>query len=455
MNNHRTMGMDFTKGPVRPMLLKFFLPFLIANALNNLYNTVDAVIIGQFLGSYGIVAVSMGGKMLALYTLVGTALAAAGQVLISQHIGAGKNNELNSTIGTLFTELFSFSILFAVINLCFGREILTAINTPVESLEPALDYLIITSIGLPQMFGYNAVSSVLRAMGDSKSPLLFIAIATVLNIVLDIVFIVCFGLGVAGTALATVIGQGASLVFSLVLLYRKRDKFGFDFKLSSFKLVWSKLALLLKLGLPLSMRGVFIIVTQMYLLSFINSFGMAASAAYNVSDKIYHVANVFAISVREAGGTMVAQNIGARKYDRVKTIVGCVAKVSFSAAAIMAAISLAFPKTVFSIFTSDPEVIAQAASFMMVCCVIYFLSAAIAPYEGVVSGTGNAKLGFLGGMLDGVVFRIGFGMLFGLVLDMGALGFFLGDALARSGIVLVGAIYYHSGKWTKYKILSD
>ena len=455
MNKAKTVGMDFTQGSVMPMLLKFFLPFLLANALNNLYNTVDAVIIGQFLGSYGIVAVSMGGKMLALYTLVGTSLAAAGQVLISQHIGAGRKDELNSTIGNLFTELFVFSVLFAIINLCFGKSILSLINTPEDSFLPALDYLQITSIGLPLMFGYNAVSSVLRAMGDSKSPLLFIAIATVLNIVLDIVFIVYFDLGVAGTALATVIGQGVSLVFSLTLLYRKRDEFGFDFKPSSFKVVWSKLALLLKLGLPLSMRGVFIIVTQMYLLSFINSFGMAASAAYNVSDKIYHIANIFAISVREAGGTMVAQNIGARKYDRVKTIVGSVAKVSFSAAAVMAAFSLAFPKTVFSLFTSDAEVLAQAASYMMVCCVIYFLSAAIAPYEGVVSGTGNAKLGFLGGMLDGVVFRIGFGMLFGLVLDMGALGFFLGDALARSGIVLVGAIYYHSGKWVKYKILSD
>lgn len=455
MNKAKTVGMDFTQGSIMPMLLKFFLPFLLANALNNLYNTVDAVIIGQFLGSYGIVAVSMGGKMLALYTLVGTALAAAGQVLISQHIGAGRKDELNSTIGNLFTELFVFSVLFAIINLCFGKSILSLINTPEDSFLPALDYLQITSIGLPLMFGYNAVSSVLRAMGDSKSPLLFIAIATVLNIVLDIVFIVYFDLGVAGTALATVIGQGVSLVFSLTLLYRKRDEFGFDFKPSSFKVVWSKLALLLKLGLPLSMRGVFIIVTQMYLLSFINSFGMAASAAYNVSDKIYHIANIFAISVREAGGTMVAQNIGARKYDRVKTIVGSVAKVSFSAAAVMAAFSLAFPKTVFSLFTSDAEVLAQAASYMMVCCVIYFLSAAIAPYEGVVSGTGNAKLGFLGGMLDGVVFRIGFGMLFGLVLDMGALGFFLGDALARSGIVLVGAIYYHSGKWVKYKILSD
>lgn len=453
MTKANTMGMDFTKGPIMPMLLKFFLPFLLANALNNLYNTVDAIIIGQFLGSYGIVAVSMGGKMLALYTLVGTALASAGQVLISQHIGAGRKEELNSTIGTLFSELLAFSVVFAIINLCLGRNILALINTPAESLESALDYLLITSLGLPLMFGYNAVSCVLRAMGDSKSPLLFIAVATVLNIVLDIVFIVCFGLGVAGTALATVIGQGVSLVFSLCLLYRRRESFGFDFRLSSFKVDWHKLAVLIKLGLPLSMRGVFIISTQMYLLSFINSFGLAASAAYNVSDKIYHVANIFSMSVREAGGTMVAQNIGARNYERVKKIVASVAKVSFSAAAVMAAISIAFPKTVFSLFTSDPAVLAQALTYMLICCVIYFLSAAIAPYEGVVSGTGNAKLGFLGGMLDGVVFRIGFGMLFGLVLGMGAQGFFLGDALARTGIVLVGAIYYHSGKWKKYKII--
>ncbi len=455
MNKAKTMGMDFTAGPVMPMLLKFFLPFLLANALNNLYNTVDAIIIGQFLGSYGIVAVSMGGKMLALYTLVGTALAAAGQVLISQHIGAGQRRELNPTIGTLFTELLIISLVFAVINLCFGEGILRLINTPEESFSSALDYLKITSIGLPLVYGYNAVSSVLRAMGDSKSPLLFIAIATFTNIVLDILFIVVFGLGVAGTALATIMGQGVSLVFSLSLLYRRREKFGFDFRLSSFKIRWSKLGLLLKLGLPLSMRSVFIIGTQMYLLSFINSFGLVASAAYNVSDKIYHLANIFSISVREAGGTMVAQNIGAKRYDRVRAIVKSVAVVSFSAAGLMSVISVLFPKFVFSLFTSDAEVIAQAGAYMLICCIIYFLSATIAPYEGVVSGTGNAKLGFIGGMLDGVVFRIGFGMLFGLVLGMGAQGFFLGDALARLGIVLVGAVYYHSGAWKKYRIISN
>ena len=451
----KNLGTDFTQGPIMPLLLRFFLPFLLANALNSLYNTVDTIIIGQFLGSYGIVAVSMGGKLLNFYTHISTALAAAGQVLISQHIGAKQREELNPTIGTLFTEILVLSLILAVVTFSFGEALLRLINTPEESIEPALSYLRITSIGLPLIFGYNAVSSVLRAMGDSKSPLLFIAIATLINTVLDIVFILAFDLGVAGTALATVIGQGVSLAFSVSLLYRRRESFGFDFRLRSFAVKWKKLGLLLKLGLPLSMRMVVIVGTQFYLLSFINSFGLASAAAYNVSDKIYHLANIVSMSVREAGGTVVAQNIGAKRFDRVRETVRSVAVVSFTAAGVLSLLSLLFPTAVFSIFTSDPAVLSQARVFMAICCIVYILSAAIAPYEGVVSGTGNSKLGFLGGMLDGVVFRLGFGMFFGLVMGWGAAGFFLGDSLARLGIVLVGAVYYHSGAWKKHRIISD
>ena len=450
----KAVGTDFTKGPIMPLLLKFFLPFLLANALNSLYNTVDTIIIGQFLGSYGIVAVSMGGKLLTLYTHISTAMAAAGQVLISQYIGAKRREELNSTIGTLFTEVFALSLVLAAVTMLFGEELLRLFNTPEQSIPSAHAYLNITSIGLPLIFGYNAVSSVLRAMGDSKSPLLFIAIATVLNTVLDIVFIVAFDLGVAGTALATVIGQGVSLVFSLALLYKKRESFGFDFRLSSFAVDVRKLGLLLKLGLPLSMRAVFIISTQLYMLSFVNSYGLIASAAYNVGDKIYHLTNIISMSVREAGGTIVAQNIGAERYDRVRKTVNSVAIVSFGSAAVLSAVSLLFPEAIFALFTSEGEVLAQAGVYMLICCIVYILSAAIAPYEGVVSGTGNSKLGFLGGILDGVVFRMGFGFFFGLYMGLGAPGFFLGDSLARLGIVIVGAVYYHSGAWRKHKIIS-
>lgn len=449
----KNLGQDFTQGPIMPLLWKFFLPFLLANALNSLYNTVDTVIIGQFLGSYGIVAVSMGGKMLALYTHISTAFAGAGQVFISQQIGAKRRDEVNSTIGTLFTEVTVLSVLLAVFTICFGEELLRILNTPEESIQPALSYLNITSIGLPLIFGYNAVSSVLRGMGDSKSPLLFIAIATVLNTVLDIVFIVYFDMGVAGTALATVIGQGSSLLFSVVLLYRKREKFGFDFRLRSFAIDMKKLAVLTRLGVPMALRAIFIICTQMYMLSFVNTYGLIASAAYNVGDKIYHLSNIVSMSVREAGGTIVAQNIGAGRHDRVRQTVKCVAIVSFSAAGVLSLISLLFPTALFSLFTPDPEVLTQARIYMAICCVVYILSAAIAPYEGVVSGTGNAKLSFLGGILDGVVCRIAFGMLFGRVLGWGAPGFFMGDALARIGVVAVGCVYYHSGAWRKHSLI--
>lgn len=455
MLQQKRMGMDFTQGRIMPLLLRFALPFLLANALNSLYNTVDTIIIGQFLGSYGIVAVSMGGKMLNLYTQVSTALAGAGQVFISQQLGAKRREELNSTIGTLFSEVLLLSVALAVFTLIFAERILALVNTPEECISSALSYLRVTSIGLPLIFGYNAVSSVLRGMGDSKSPLLFIAIATAINTVLDIVFIMGFSLGVKGTALATVIGQGCSLAFSLTVLYRKREHFGFDFRLRSFAICWDKLRIMLKLGIPMALRSVCIICTQLYMLSFVNTYGLVASAAYNVGDKIYHLANIVSMSVREAGGTIVAQNIGANRYDRVRETARSVAAVTFTAAAVLTALSLLFPVAIFSVFTSDSLVQEHARAFMTISCLVYILSAAAAPYDGVISGTGNAMLGFVGGILDGVVFRVIFGILFGQRLGMGAEGFFLGDALARLGVIIVGAVYYHSGAWKRRKRLVD
>lgn len=449
------MGTDFTQGRIMPLLLRFLLPFLAASALNSLYNTVDTIIIGRFLGSYGIVAVSMGGKMLNLFTQVSQTLAGAGQVLISQQLGAGRREKLNSTIGTLFTELLVLSLVFAGATLLFAGDIIRLLNSPEESVSAALAYLRVTCLGLPLIFGYNAVSSVLRGMGDSKSPLLFIAIATAVNTVLDVVFILYLRLGVMGTALATVIGQGVSLVFSLAVLYRRRESFGFDFRLRSFAVDWGKLRIMLRIGLTMSLRSVCIVCTQMYMLSFINGYGLAPAAAYNVGDKIYHLSNIVSISTRQAAGTIVAQNIGAGRQDRVKETVRCVCLVSFGAAAVLSVISLAFPRAVFSLFTSDPEVLAYAGSFMAICCLVYLLSAVIAPYEAVVSGTGNARLGFIAGLLDGVVCRVGFSLFFGRWLGMGVEGFFLGDALARLGIVMVESVYYHSGAWKTYKRLVD
>jgi putative MATE family efflux protein len=449
--NH--IGTDFTEGSIMPMLLRFMLPFLLASILNSLYNTVDTIIIGRFVGSVGIVSVNMGGRLLNLFTSISLTMAGGGQVLISQQFGAKRRDELNSTIGTLFTEMFVLSVVLAVVSSIVAPQVLGLLKTPEESFSGALSYLRITSLGLPLIFGYNAVSSVLRGMGDSRSPLIFIAIAAVCNLIGDIVFIVAFHMGAAGTAIATVLGQGVSLVFSLVVLYRKRAHFGFDFKWKSFAVDWKKLKIMLKIGFPMTLRSLFINLTQMYILRFVNDYGIVESAAYALCDKIIHLTNIFTVSIRQASGGMIGQNIGAKKPERVVTIVRCTAIVAIAAASVLTACALLFPRAFFGLFTDDEAVLVYARPFMMANALIYVLSAVIAPFDAVVVGTGNSFLGFLGGMLDGVIFRLGFSFLFAWTLHMGIMGFLLGDALARLGPIIVGGSYYFSGAWRRRKRL--
>ncbi|MGM9608119.1 MAG: MATE family efflux transporter [Oscillospiraceae bacterium] len=453
MNHDTIIGTDFTEGKMMPLVLRFMLPFLLANLLNSVYNTVDTIIIGQFAGSAGTLAVSLGGRLMNLCTMVSTSIAGGGQVLVSQLYGAKKREELNASIGTLLSLMVISSVGIAVLGFFLAGPILAWMNTPEEAFAAARAYFRITCVGLPLMFGYNAVSSVLRGMGDSKSPLLFIAIAAAINLVGDLIFVVAFELGAAGTAYATVIGQGVSLLFSLFLLYRRKERFGFDFRPESFRIDREKMAVMLRIGLPMVLRSCCIQFTQMFLMKFVNLYGVAEATTYAIGTKITQLTNIFSMSVRQAAGTIVGQNIGAGQQKRVGSALHCSLILTLSAAAVLSALSLLFPEVLFRCFTRDPAVLAQAETFVRIVCTIYVCSALLGPYDSVVTGTGNSLLGFLGGFLDGVVFRLGLGFLFAWGLDMGVAGFFLGDALARVAPIIIGMVYYHSGIWKRYQIL--
>ena len=455
MTEKKSLGLDFTQGPILPLLIRYCIPFLLANILNSLYNTVDTIVIGQFVGGVGIVAVNMGGKTLNMFSMVGSALAGGGQTLIAQLTGAKRKEDINSTIGTLLTSLLILSVATALILILLAGNILRILNTPEESFQGALYYLVITSAGIPLMFGYNAISAVLRGMGDSKSPLLFIGIAAVFNLIGDIIFIVVFHMGAVGTAIATVMGQGISLIFSIVYLIRRKERFGFDFRLRSFRIDLIKLKIILKIGLPMALRGLFITGAQLFMMRFINAYGVAQAAAYSIGDKVYHLSNIFVMAVSQGNAAIIAQNIGADKRERVSMSMRATFGIAMSMAALLAAISLLLPKQVFSLFTSEADVLAFARPIMAVTAFIYFTCALLATYDGVVSGTGASMLSFLGGFLDGVLFRICFGFLFGWGFGLGVVGFFMGEALARFGPVSVGMIYYHSGAWLRKKKLLE
>ena len=230
----KSLSKDFTRGSIARQLLLFALPFMASNALQVLYSTIDMVIVGEYVGTPGLSAVSQSSQVVNFAAMVCLGFSNAGQVLLAQAMGAGKRKEMNDIIGTLFVSISVFSVILSAVMLVAHPLILDLINIPDESYDMARDYLIICAGGLVFTAGYNMVSAVLRGMGDAKRPFLFIGIASVVNLVLDIWFTGYLGWGVAGAAWATIIGQAVSFIFSLFYLFHKRAEFGFDFKRESF-----------------------------------------------------------------------------------------------------------------------------------------------------------------------------------------------------------------------------
>jgi len=245
---------DFTKGNIASQLLWFTLPFMASNALQVLYSTVDMVIVGKYVGTAGLSAVSQSSQILNFATMVCLGFSNGGQVLISQALGAGKRKELNRIIGTLFSLILILAFILSVVMLLGKTWLIDVMKIPVEAVDFSEDYLLICGGGLIFTAGYNMVSAVLRGMGDSKRPFLFIGIASAVNLVLDIVFTGFLGWEVAGAAWATIIGQAVSFLFSLVYLYRKKEQFGFDFKKQSFAIDKHYSKMISSLGAPMAIQ---------------------------------------------------------------------------------------------------------------------------------------------------------------------------------------------------------
>ncbi len=447
------VGINLTEGSIFKLLLRFAIPLLLANFVQQLYNTVDMIVIGQYVGNVGTVGVSTGGDIATMLTFVGTSLGTAGQIYIAQLSGARERQAIKETIGTLISFSVLLSILFAAACIVFCDPFLGWLNCPPEALGQARNYMVIVSLGLPFVFGYNAICGALRGMGESKRPLLFVSVAAVANLLLDLLLVAVIPMEAAGTAIATVAGQFASFLASAIFLQRHGHKFDFEFKPRNFSICRSHLSVLLELGIPLTLQSACIHFSQLICSAQVNSFGLLASTTNSIGNKVNKMVNIFTSSINGGTSAMVGQNLGARKYDRVrKTIYTALGMCAiFSAGACV--IALFFPKTAFSLFTQDQAVMEGGVVFMRVSVITFVLSAVHGPYMASVTGSGHAKLNFLAGMLDGVILRLGISFSFAYWLEMGVVGFYYGNALARLGPVVIGIVYFYSGKWKTRKLL--
>ena len=442
-----TMVTDMTSGNVTKLLLKFAFPLFVSNALQAVYNIVDMIVVGQYIGGAGMSAVSIGGDVLHLLTFIAMGFSSAGQVLIARDVGSKRLEQVQKTIGTMFTFLLSISVLVSVVCYFIRFDILRWINTPAESYQFTMDYTVTCIAGLFFIYGYNIISAILRGMGDSRRPFLFIAIAALLNIVLDIVFVAGCGMEVFGAALATVISQAGSFIISLVYLYRRKESFGFDFKLKSFRIDPAALKPLVALGVPMAIQSAAINLSKIVLMSWINLFGVVYSALAGVYNKINVMINIVSSSFTTAGSTMVGQNLGAKQYERVSKVMKTVGTCTILVSTIFTFIIVCFQDSIYQLFTADEAVLSNAYILLIPIILNFYGAATRSIAFSLINGSGNTKLNYAVAILDGMISRIGIAALLGFVLKIGCQGFWYGDAIAGFIPFVIGMTYYFSGKW--------
>ncbi len=449
------VGMDLTEGSIFRGLLVFALPIVLTNIIQQLYSLVDLIVIGQYVGSTGTVGVSSGGEIADLVTPVATAFASAGQIYIAQLVGSRETARAKKAIGTLITMMVSMAIVFMVITMVGCVPILKLLNCPEEAMAQAEAYMLITAAGMPFIFGYNAVCGILRGMGESRRPLVFIIVAAVINIVLDVLLVAMFRMDAAGTAIATMLSQVGSFMAAFYFMYKNREHFDFEMKLSYFKIDTHAAKVILGQGLPQAVRSVLVRFSLLWVNSNINSYGLVASATNSVGNKIQKFLDVFMTGITQAAGAMVGQNLGAKKQKRAEKTVWYTFGITMVIAVLLGLMSWTIPRQIFGLFTKDAEVLDMGIIYMHILIIHFICSAITTSFQSMIIGSGYASMNFAIGILDGVVCKIGLSVLFATVMGMGVLGYFWAIGFSRALPGVICFLFFISGWWKKRRLLSE
>ena len=436
---------NLTEGSVVMQLIKFALPFMLSNLIQTLYNVADMVIVGNYTGTVGISGVNIGGQVTFIITNIVIGFSVGGTVVIAQYLGSGDRRGMSESIKTLITFLTAAAVVLTVTMLLLADTILHLMQTPPESYQQAKDYLDITLAGTIFIFGYNAFSAILRGMGDSKRPLIFVSIACVVNVFLDLLLVGGFDMGAAGAAYATIASQAMSMIACIV--YLKRTGFEFDFKLSSFRFYKDRFLMLLKVGIPISIQNVITNFSFLVLTTIANGMGVSASAAVGIVGKYNGFAILPAIAVGSSVSAMVAQNMGAGMIDRAKKTFHTGFALAFSVSLVVFVITQLIPGQILSLFGDDPEMIAAGVEYVRTFSLDYLIVPLTFCLNGIITGSGHTIISSIGGIMASLGFRVPVAILFGLVLDKGLMGLGFAAPVASIGASAILLIYYLSGKW--------
>lgn len=356
------MQKNLTTGSVFKTIIYFSLPYFLSYFLQTLYGMADLFIIGQFNGVAATTAVSIGSQIMHMLTVMIVGLAMGATVMIGRFMGGHQDKQMRLAVGNTATLFMGLSIVGTLLLLGLVRPIVSLMSTPAEAVSGTVTYLMICFIGIPFITAYNIISSIFRGMGDSKSPMYFIAAACVFNIALDYLFIGFFGMGAAGAALGTTLAQTASVVIALTVIFRKRMIPGLS--LTDFKPKKSILSQILKVGIPVSLQDGFIQISFIVITIFANQRGLSDAAAVGIVEKLIGFFFLVPSSMLSTVSALGAQNIGAGKHDRARLTLKYTICIAVSFGIIIAVLMQFLAGAAVGLFSNDAEVIRLGSQYM-------------------------------------------------------------------------------------------
>ena len=435
---------DMTEGNPTGLLLTFMLPMVVGNVFQQLYNMVDSMIVGKYVGADALAAVGATGSLnFLIFSLCGGMANGIG-IIISQYFGAGNDNGVKKAIANAVYIMATSALLMGVIGLVFSRKLLIFLNTPENILDDSVLYMQIMCIGILAVGLYNCIAAILRAVGDSKTPLYFLIVASILNIALDLLFVKTFNMGVAGAGIATIISQLLAGIGSLAFAFIKNPyfKIGRD-QMKAEKMI---IAQCVRMGIPLAFQTSLIAISCVALQSVVNTFGSVVVAAFTATSRIEQLVQQPYNSLGMAVSTFTGQNIGAGKLDRVKQGLrkGMIIMAIFTF--VMIPLAQFGGEFIMKLFVNEEDVIALGSQALKITSWFYIFLGSIYVARGMLNGAGDATFAFINGIVE-MAGRICFAKPLTMIPAIGVWGVWLATALTWfvAGTISVGR--YLQGKW--------
>lgn len=447
----RTITRDMTEGNPTKLILKFSWPMLIGNIFQQLYNMVDSIVVGKFVSKDALAAVGATGSSVFLIFGLTFGLSAGISIVISQYFGAGNHEKVRKGIATATYIIFVAALVMGTVGYIASRPLLELLGTPIEIIDQSESYMKICFIGILGTASYNGIAAILRALGDAITPLIFLIIASFINVVLDLVFVIVFHLGVPGVAIATVISQIISGIGCIIYAHHKVKLL--QIPLKEFKPDREILSKSIRLGIPVALQNSFVSISMMALQFVINSFQATIMAAYTVVNRIEQLVMQPSMSLGAAVASFTGQNIGAGNIDRAKKGMRSSVIIILVFSIIMLPLMYFGGEYIMRLFTKkeDMDVVRYGVEGIRITSLFYSFLGLIFVTRNFLSGAGDIKIPMIMGLIE-VVVRVAVSIYLSRII--GFQGIFWASALTWFATGIFGSIRVLSGKWTNKSVIS-